>query len=482
MVAATQTAAPASWESKWALVLVAVALAAGAFLRLPRLDARPMHADEAVLADKTGTLLETGAYRYDPHGYHGPLLHYLAAPAAQASGIRTHAALDEITLRLVPALAGLLLILAPLLFWEALGPIAAGAASLLLAVSPAMVYYSRYYIPETPLALLLFTMVGCVWRALETGRLRWVLASGLAAGLAFAAKETAVLGFAALAIALLPQGRRLRWDHWGLSALAAFAVSAALLTSFGSNPQALRDAPVAYFSFAIRQPGHVHPWFFYLRLLLESEAPLLLLAAAGSAGAPRGPVMYATVLLAGYSVLPYKTPWCLLSFWSVLLVAAGVALANLLRRGILGKLASLFIVAGLAGQAWRLSVRLPADPANPLAYSATTSDVLAIPRAIEALSPPGRSVAVQVFSRQNVWPLPWYLRAFPGVRYARAAPADLAIAPVILCTPELEAELAHRLYEVPPPGQRELFLELLRAKLRPGIELRGYYAARLRRE
>ncbi|MCU0247629.1 MAG: hypothetical protein MUC42_13730, partial [Bryobacter sp.] len=53
-------------DVRTALLLVAVALIVGAALRFPDLDARPMHADEAVLADKTGTLLETGVYRYDP--------------------------------------------------------------------------------------------------------------------------------------------------------------------------------------------------------------------------------------------------------------------------------------------------------------------------------------------------------------------------------------------------------------------------------
>ena len=38
---------------------------------------RPMHADEAVHADKFGTLLEGGGYAYDPSEYHGPTLYYL---------------------------------------------------------------------------------------------------------------------------------------------------------------------------------------------------------------------------------------------------------------------------------------------------------------------------------------------------------------------------------------------------------------------
>ena len=55
--------------------LVAILLAAA--LRLPDLASRPMHADEAVHAEKFGALLEGRGYAYDPSEYHGPTLYYL---------------------------------------------------------------------------------------------------------------------------------------------------------------------------------------------------------------------------------------------------------------------------------------------------------------------------------------------------------------------------------------------------------------------
>ncbi len=60
----------------FALTITLVVSAAGA-LRLPCLDLRPMHSDEAIQADKFGEILEHGAYRYDPSAYHGPTLNYL---------------------------------------------------------------------------------------------------------------------------------------------------------------------------------------------------------------------------------------------------------------------------------------------------------------------------------------------------------------------------------------------------------------------
>ncbi|MGE5361112.1 MAG: hypothetical protein ACM3NQ_19010, partial [Bacteroidales bacterium] len=79
--------------------LFALALVLGLALRLPRLDARPMHHDEANQALKFGGLLETGQYRYDPADHHGPTLYYLTLPAAWWRGQTTLAALDERTLR-----------------------------------------------------------------------------------------------------------------------------------------------------------------------------------------------------------------------------------------------------------------------------------------------------------------------------------------------------------------------------------------------
>src|ERR1051325_719100 len=133
--------------------VVCILLLGAAAFRLPRLDVRPMHADEAILADKFGTLLATGKYPYDPREYHGPVLAYLAWIPAHLTGRASYAVLTETTLRLAPAIAGVLLALSALLLAPAIGGTAAIAASALLAVSPVMVYYSRYFIPEIPLAL-----------------------------------------------------------------------------------------------------------------------------------------------------------------------------------------------------------------------------------------------------------------------------------------------------------------------------------------
>jgi predicted membrane-bound mannosyltransferase len=93
----------------WCVFVGALALALT--FRLANPGARPMHHDEANQAVRFGTLLETGEYHYDPVDHHGPTLYYLTLPVAWARGQHTLADLDERTLRLVPALFGVGLIL-----------------------------------------------------------------------------------------------------------------------------------------------------------------------------------------------------------------------------------------------------------------------------------------------------------------------------------------------------------------------------------
>ncbi len=49
-------------------------------------------------------------------------------------------------------------------------------------------------------------------------------------------------------------------------------------------------------------------------------------------------------------------------------------------------------------------------------------------------------------------------------------------APVIIASPSVEADLLRKLYEVPPPGERYLYVPLFESstEIRPTIEMHGY--------
>ncbi|OYV93418.1 MAG: hypothetical protein B7Z68_08645, partial [Acidobacteria bacterium 21-70-11] len=114
-------------------------------LRLWALGARPPHHDEAIHCDFAYNLMTQGTYEYDPT-YHGPLIYYVMAPLFAILGVST------LVGRLYPALAGVALVALPLALRRRLGPGAAWWTGLLLAISPVLLYYSRFAREDVPVA------------------------------------------------------------------------------------------------------------------------------------------------------------------------------------------------------------------------------------------------------------------------------------------------------------------------------------------
>jgi uncharacterized protein (TIGR03663 family) len=502
--------------------LAAILLAAA--LRLPGLAARPMHADEAIHADKFGTLLQGGGYAYDPSEYHGPTLYYLALAPAWLRGDRRYVDVDEVTLRVLPAALGVLLVAAHAGLRGALGPAAAAAAALLAAVSPALVFYSRYFIHEMLLVLFSFGALLAVAAYLRAPGPGPAALAGACAGLMLATKETAVLALGALLAAFLAtrllaaDGPAAGWRtiarHLLLTALVAVAVAALFFTSFLTRPQGLWDAVRAYGFYVERAgsaPWHIHPWTYYLGLLtwpgtgapFWTEAAILVLAAFGLLAAARPSLVpaaspaalrlvsvYTMLLAAIYSAIPYKTPWCVLGFLHGLILLAGVGTVvvwGVLRTRAARAAAAVFGLAAaahLGWLAWAGSFRLASDPANPYVYAHTGTDVFEIAGRVRDLArvhPEGNAMPVQVISRTNLWPLPFYLRALTRVEWWNGVHETAPAAPVVLITPDLEPDLVRKLYDLPPPGERELYVSMFErpVELRPQVEVRGYAANRL---
>lgn len=479
-----------SWRCG-ALLLIA---AGGLALRLPHLDLRPMHGDEAVHAVKFDTLWRTGRYVYDPNEYHGPLLYYATLPAVWLSGARTFADTTETTYRLVPVIFGVGLILLLLLVADGLGWRAALAAGVLTALSPALVFYSRYYIQETLLAFFAFAVVATGWRYLRSRRVGWALLAGAAAGAMHATKETCLIGFGCMAAALAGAcwcARHLRTGESpakprpqpssltiGIVAAAAVAVlvSVAFYSAFGTNPRGVWDSVRTYGTYFERAGGaglHDHPWPYYLRMLAFthlapgpwwSEGLILLLGVIGCAAALSGRwlgeadrrfarflALYALLMTATYSAIPYKTPWCLLQFLQPLILMAGIGVTALFQWATRPRpreaLAVLLAGAAvhLGWQAHRASFRFCVDYRNPYVYAHPLRGVVRLANWIERLArvhPDGHRLLIKVIA-EDPWPLPWYLRRFERVGYWEEPPAD-PDAPVVVVSERLEPRLPAR--------------------------------------
>ncbi|MFZ2639525.1 MAG: glycosyltransferase family 39 protein, partial [Verrucomicrobiia bacterium] len=164
------------------VLLVAIAAGALAF-RLWRLDERVMHGDEANQAVRTGILMETGRYEYDLKDNHGPTLYYLSLPFAWLTAGKNFADTSEITFRLVPVLFGAGLVLLLWLVRDGLGRWPMIVSALLTAISPAMTFYSRYYIQEMLLVFFTFGTIAAGWRYARNPSAGWALLAGAFAGL-----------------------------------------------------------------------------------------------------------------------------------------------------------------------------------------------------------------------------------------------------------------------------------------------------------
>jgi uncharacterized protein (TIGR03663 family) len=373
--------------NRWSALALLLAVAGALALRVPKLDTRPLHNDEAVNAVKVAELWQHGRYKYDPDEYHGPTLHYATLPFLWLSGARDANEVKDATLRLAPVVSGSALILLLVLFVDGLGRPAVIWAALFIAVSPAMVFYSRYSIHEMPLVFFTVLTMGAGWRYTQARRGRatlstarrnqarrveslrraedshappavgWAVLTGAALGLMFATKETFVLSLAAMGLALpgaiwslMPKGamlQRLRefwnWNHIALALGAMLLVWLLFFSSFFTNFAGLLDSVRTYLPWLRRAGGHsphIHPWHFYLERLAWfhpakgpawSEGLILALALVGTviAFVRKNPLhrflaLYTIALAAIYSTISYKTPWCLLSFFLGMILLAGI--------------------------------------------------------------------------------------------------------------------------------------------------------------
>ena len=498
-----------------------LALVLALALRVPRLSDRPMHVDEAVQATKAGQLFDTGEYHYNPYEFHGPTLYYVTLPFIRLSGAESFADTREATFRAVPLVFGIGLILMLLLLTDGMGRPAVAVAALMTALSPAMAFFSRYYIQEMLFVFFTFGSIVSLWRFAHYRSAAWAARAGAFLGLMYATKETCVIAYAALAIA---GGLTWLWTHgsaresdddavsetltglnqpfrrlfttysWGDAMLVVsfLAITLFFYSSAFTHWAGVLDSVKAFTNYLHRADGsgstglHDHPWTFYFGLLLWhhdapgpvwSEGLIFVLALAGVAAAFMGRVgqstslrlarflaLYTILMTLFYSLIPYKTPWSMLSFLHGWILMAGIGAAAIYDRlpgRVLRGVAIVLLAAGLIQlgvQARRTCFRFASDQRNPYVYAHSTRDVLRLAERLNtlaSLSPDGRSMLIR-FITDDYWPMPWYLRRFDHVGYWHAVPEDVD-APVVITSPELEAAVQARMkdqYQVEYYGLR----------------------------
>jgi predicted membrane-bound mannosyltransferase len=339
--------------------------------------------------------------------------------------------------------------------------------------------------------------------------------AGLGLGFMSATKETFVIPMFAMVVALGLNLGFERWRHGRMpewrtcctwravvaGGLAAGVIWVVFFTSFFTHWSGPLDSIRSYLPWLERAGGkspHLHPWCFYLERLawyhpprgtIWSEGIILVLALVGCvaafagkglgtahAGLARWLAFYTVVLTTVYSVISYKTPWCMLGFLHGFILLAGIGAAALWSwsRTVGWKVVlALVFAAGavqLTVQAYRASYERPADWRNPYAYAQTVPNILELMERVEGIAkahPEQHRMIVTVISPESYWPLPWYLRRFERVGYWDTVPEN-PYSPVILVNARLEAALDERsskkwlsvgMYEIRPKVFLEMYVE-----------------------
>jgi uncharacterized protein (TIGR03663 family) len=452
------------------LPLVRIAIVAlAAVLRLYALDLRPPHFDEGVNGWFLDQMQRTGFYKYDPTNYHGPLHFYVLFLFKCLFGRQLWA------LRLPVVLMGILTVDWIFRFERFFNRRTCAWAALAMAISPGFLYYQRDAIHETWLVFFLVLLFWGLFGLWQDGGRRYLWGVGMALSGMVLTKETYVLHLGCLAVAVLglllleriwpsrisllhqrdaepgetprlpapapffaalaPQ----RWTELDLVAVIFVGLGAIILfySGTGHHLAGLRGLVTAFSPWMHKAKvgeGHNKPFIYWLKVLGRNEpwAAFGLLACLRWA-APRTSdwrlrllAIYAVLTVLVYSLIPYKTPWCLLSFAWPLLFIAGAAIdeigASWPARGS-GRFAWI-LAAALSIVSTFLAVRLnyfrpTAEKGEDYVYVQTFPDVNRIvdPLLQLARENPQNYHLTGIILCGSTYPLPWMLGDFPYIGY-----------------------------------------------------------------
>jgi uncharacterized protein (TIGR03663 family) len=486
---------PGAWRASKAIILIT-----GAFLRLIALTLVPFHHDEGVNGNFLLQLVRENFYRYDPENYHGPSLYYISAvfpwilKLIGGSSAAEKYGLTSFGVRFVTAAFGIGTIALVFLLRRRIGTLATLTAATLLTLSPGAVYLSRYFIHES---LLVFFTLAAILAALKfydsasSGYL--LLAAGLTA-LIFATKETAIITAGVLVIALVStlifvrlrkmiaernetqteseasdfaaklRAQVTRFGGPGslfilaVAALSVFLIVNVLLYSsfFTNYPQGLYDSLKAFQVWTRTGTQlHVQPWTKYFVWMWQKETAVLILGWVGIGfalwyGRNRFAIfsaLWAFGIILAYSLIPYKTPWLMLNFVLPLSITGGYAVEKiyaLTKSKNLKVLAPALLAAAVCvsgDQTISLNFFRYDDPSAVYPYAHTFREFMPlldqIKRAVQAAGT-GDQTEIAVTSTEY-WPLPWYLRQYPNIRfYGRLMAVE---APIVVGTAPQTEEL-----------------------------------------
>ena len=193
----------------WEIILYAILFVLAVFTRFYDLGTRVMSHDESLHTLYSWNLYAGKGYEHDPL-MHGPFLFHINALIYFLFGD------NDFTARISPALFGVIMVMLPYWFRPWLGRLGALAASVMILISPGVLYYSRYIRNESYVNVWTALMVLAFFQYMRTRSNRWLYIGAAAISLMLCSKEVAYIhgfiGFTFILLAWmwesLPESRR----------------------------------------------------------------------------------------------------------------------------------------------------------------------------------------------------------------------------------------------------------------------------------
>jgi uncharacterized protein (TIGR03663 family) len=453
-------------------------LLVSAMLRFLFLDMKAPHFDEGVYGFFVQEIWRKGFFPYDPSNFHGPIYYYALQVSELVFGRGLFA------FRFMSGVFSLATIYQIWRLNKYFGEVAIWAA-IVVAFSPSAVFYSRYTMHESLFVLLQILFVHQIYELKHQMKVSTGIKLGIYAALCFATKETTIIFLFCILFSIFlaelfdnPSKEKinLQWlvrhfatiflklDRRFLLVCVSAFFSLSLLTlfiysGFGSEPARVVDFFRAY-SFWTKTgtqslSGHEKPFTYWCHLLVQYEWPALIglmispyLLFFGSKNS-RLFSFFALGTLMAYSIIPYKTPWCILNIVWPLAFLFGFAIAELQSyqffKNIVLKSSALSALEHARSNALSsilaiivcllslvLSIQLNFfhfnDVREPYVYVQSSIDVNLVTQMIEKrvrAFPEDLNMKILV-ALKVAWPFPWLLSSYTHVDYREifAVPQD----------------------------------------------------------
>src|SRR6266513_1080386 len=410
----------------------------GAFLRFFLLAIKPPHFDEGINGWFVDQMVKNGFYRYDPTNYHGPLHFYVLLLSQTLFGRNVWA------LRLPVVLVSISCVWLCFKFEPLIGRSVSRMAALAMAVSAGCVFYGRYSIHEVWLALFSMLFILGLLGLWKFGTQNYLWCAGMGVAGMILTKETYIIHIACAAMAVpvlfisnalsrLPdaQPAKQKWDYVDLTMV--LGVSIALVVFFYSGTffywggvKGLYQAYHAWFQTGHEGHGHEKPWYYWLKLMGRYEIPaagglLLCLFCQGFKNISlRYLAIYGVGTLIAYSIVKYKTPWCIISFiWPFLFIfGASVLLVRPRYRAATYAASAVLLCFSLGSAIWLNYFRCTTDT-EPYVYVQTYNDIFKLTKPLLKLAKrdPRYYQLTGHIVRGSPYPLPWMLGDFTHIGY-----------------------------------------------------------------